>query len=91
MQLSELQRAALIGVAALVVIAVAGFFGMQMLGSSKSNAAAPVQIPSRNDCINDGLRNLQSGFSRQTAYDIEVRCEQLIQSLEARSGKPAQR
>ncbi len=87
MRNTELQRAALIGVVALVILGAAGFFGFQMIGGQEE-AALPTKIPSRNDCINDGLRNVQgSSFSRQTAYDIEVRCEQLIQSLEARAGK----
>ncbi len=92
MRITQLQRAAFIGVLALAGVGAAGMVGMQALAkyqeAEQGNAA---EIPTRSNCINDGLRNVQGQFSRQIAYDIEVRCEQMIQSLEGRGSKTAQR
>lgn len=85
MRMTVLQRASLILVGSFVVLGAAGAVGFQAFSQSGDEAhfQPGKAIPSRSDCINEGLRDAQSrGFSRQTAYDIEVRCEQLIQSLE---------
>lgn len=87
MALSTLQLAGLIAGGGLTVAGVGGVVGFQAFSQSTSVQQIEVGyvIPTRNECINDGLRQAQSkNFSRQIAYDIEVRCEQMIQSLEAR-------
>ncbi|MBX3456165.1 hypothetical protein [Ferrovibrio sp.] len=90
MALSTLQVAALIagsGLTAAGMAGAVGFFAMSEGGQGGRSKGSQIElvIPTRSDCINDGLREAQAkNFSRQVAYDIEVRCEQLIQSLEGR-------
>lgn len=89
MGFNDLQRAAFLGVLALMAIGLTGFISTKIIKTVTSDASAesfynPVNgIPSRSDCINDGLRAISgANFTRQTAYDIEVKCEQIIQSME---------
>ncbi|MBP6819603.1 hypothetical protein V6B08_19765 [Ferrovibrio sp. MS7] len=84
MKLSQLQRAALVGILVLGGLGATGVIGMKVVAAVQAEDTLPLAPASRNECINEGLRKVQGGFSRQTAYDIEVRCEQLIQSHEGR-------
>lgn len=95
MRLSSLQRAAALGTVGLLAIGVAGFLSVTavkvILPTPEKDLYGPGQpIPSRSECINDGLRDLSNRrFTKQTAYDIEVKCEQIIQSMQGRVGAAA--
>lgn len=96
MRISELQRLSILGLAVLAGVGLAGFFGLRVVEVVKEQVAGPTHyepgqtIPRRVDCINDNLKSVQ-GFNKQAAYDINVRCEQIIQSMEGHAADAAAR